>query len=118
MRNLDKYISVITDKISTLNPCKIIIFGSGAQGFAGEHSDIDLLVVTNDNFMPKSFSERTEIYLKVMKEISDVASEIPVDLLVFTKPMYDEFLRNDSAFSKELSIKGKVIYEGHHKALA
>ena len=53
-------------KLKPLNPNKIILFGSYATGNAETNkSDLDLVVVTNDNFIPQNYNELMEIYLKV-----------------------------------------------------
>jgi len=36
---------------------------------------------------------------------------IPIDLIVYTKPMYNKFNELGSLFSKEISQKGIVLYE-------
>ena len=51
------YIQQIIEKLKPLNPHKVILFGSYAYGTITKHSDIDLLVVTNDDVMPKNFQE-------------------------------------------------------------
>ena len=56
-----QYIPQIVEKLKTLNPQKIILFGSYATGTADEQSDIDLLVVTNDNFVPKNHRQQSDI---------------------------------------------------------
>ena len=108
----NKYIQEIVNKLKTINPYLIILFGSCANGTSGEDSDIDILVVTNDDFVPKTFSERLEYRLSVKKIIRDIAKKAPVDLLIYSKPMYQEFLELESSFSKEILTNGKKLYEG------
>jgi predicted nucleotidyltransferase len=93
------------------NPDKIILFGSYAYGTANEDSDLDILVVTGDEFIPISFAEKSSIYLKVSKTISDVKKEFPVDLIVHTKAMHLKFIENNSLFAEEILSKGKILYE-------
>ena len=35
-----------------------MLFGSYAYGVSNEDSDVDLLVVTNDDFIPQNFAEK------------------------------------------------------------
>jgi predicted nucleotidyltransferase len=77
-------------------------------------SDIDLIVVTNDDHLPKSYKEKSDIYLKVSNVLTDITGKIPIDLIVYTKPMYDKFNELGSLFSKEISRKGIVLYEADH----
>jgi len=105
------YIPVIIEKLKQTQPEKIILFGSYAYGEPADSSDLDILVVTGDNTIPKSFSEKNLIYLRVSKAISEVKKEFPVDLIVHTRPMHKRFIKNDSLFARELLTKGKVLYE-------
>jgi predicted nucleotidyltransferase len=110
----DHYINQIIDKLKDLDPERVILFGSAAYGDVSEESDIDLIVVTNDEFYPKSYRERMDIYLKVSKALTEIIKEVSIDLIVYTKPMYSKFIELGSLFSKEVIKKGKVLYETHH----
>ena len=92
-------------------PEKIILFGSYAYGEPEDNSDLDILVVTGDEIIPSDFSEKSKIYLRISKTISEIKREFPVDLIVHTKPMHEKFIENNSLFARELLEKGKVIYE-------
>ena len=105
------YIPLIIEKLKHTQPEKIILFGSYAYGEPADGSDLDILVVTRDNIIPASFSEKSLIYLKISKAISDIKKEFPVDLIVHTKAMHQRFIENDSLFARELLTKGKVLYE-------
>jgi predicted nucleotidyltransferase len=105
------YIPLILEKLKKTEPEKIILFGSYAYGEPAEGSDLDILVVTGDNIIPESFSEKSMIYLRISKAISDIKKDFPVDLIVHTKPMHQEFIENNSLFARELLTKGKVLYE-------
>ncbi len=48
---------------------KLGLFGSYARGDATEESDIDLYVVTNDDFIPQNFKENSQIFLKYSNKI-------------------------------------------------
>ncbi len=90
---------------------RVILFGSQAQGKENPDSDIDLLVVTNDEVVPSTHSENMIYYNRVRELIRDLKQEYSIDLLVYTKPLYKKFLKSESAFSLEIQKKGKVIYE-------
>ena len=105
------YISEIVERLKETNPEKIILFGSYAYGEPSDFSDLDILVVTADEIIPSSFEEKSRIYLKISKTISEIKKEFPVDLIVHTKPMHQKFIDNNSLFARELLIKGKVLYE-------
>lgn len=101
----------IIERLKVLRPSKIILFGSYAYGQPDECSDIDLLVVTDDEFVPQNFGEKNRLYLKVSDLITDFEKKMPIDLIVYTKPMYKKFIELGSMFSKAILSKGLVLYE-------
>lgn len=90
---------------------RVILFGSYAGGAPGADSDIDLLVVTDDDFMPENFEQNMQNYLKVSSALRDIKRNIPMDLIVHTRPMYEKFIKMGSMFSKEVTERGEVLYE-------
>ena len=106
-----KYIPLLIEKLKQTQPEKIILFGSYAYGEPTGNSDLDILVVTSDNIIPSSFAEKSQIYLRISKVISDIKKEFPVDLIVHTKAMHQKFIELDSLFARELLTKGRVLYE-------
>jgi len=105
------YIPLLIEKLKSTQPEKIILFGSYAYGIPTENSDLDILVVTGDDIIPSSFSEKSQIYLRISKSISDIKSKFPIDLIVHTKAMHQKFIELNSLFARELLTKGKVLYE-------
>ncbi|OHE15838.1 MAG: DNA polymerase subunit beta [Sulfurimonas sp. RIFOXYD12_FULL_36_11] len=99
----------IVERLKPLDPDKIILFGSYAYGTPNEDSDIDLYVVTKDEFIPQSYQEKSNIYLSVSKQIRDLHKKTAIDLIVHTKSMADKFKELNSSFSRELLTKGKVL---------
>ncbi len=89
-----------------LNPEKIILFGSYAYGKPNENSDLDIYVVTNDDFMPKSWKENNELYLSVSQHLRDLRNDIAIDLMVHTKQMYKKLKQLDSNFYRNSIQKG------------
>ena len=116
--NNKKYIEEIINKLKTINPYLIILFGSYAHGTPHEDSDIDILVVTNDDFIPKNFDERLEYRLSIKKIIRKTAKKVPIDLLIFSRPMFKKFKELNSSFSKEILTNGKKLYESNNTRMA
>ena len=110
----ESYLPLIVTRLKNLGIHKIILFGSLTSGEVHTDSDIDLIVVTNDDHLPKSYKEKSDVHLKVSNVLTDITGEIPIDLIVYTKPMYDKFNELGSLFSKEISRKGIVLYEADH----
>jgi predicted nucleotidyltransferase len=105
------YLPLIVNRLEKIGIYKIILFGSLTSGDVHLDSDIDLIVVTKDDHLPKSYKEKSDIYLKVSNVLTDITRTIPIDLIVYTKPMYEKFIELGSLFSKEISRKGTVLYE-------
>jgi len=57
------------------------------------------------------------LYLPVSKMLSKVMEEIPIDLLVYSKPMFKKFIELNSMFSKEILQNGIVLYEADHERM-
>jgi len=98
----------ILERLRPLGPERVILFGSYAHGNPTEDSDIDLYVVTKDEFVPRSFREKAELRLKVSELLLDLRLKYPVDLIVHTKPMYQEFKEAGGFFSEEIFQRGIV----------
>lgn len=96
----------IVTRLKKLRPNKVILFGSYAYGKPHKESDIDLYVVTGDEFMPKNFEEKSEIYLKVSRALDKLYEKYPIDLIVHTKPMSERFDAIGSMFSKKIKKEG------------
>jgi hypothetical protein len=81
-------------------------------------SDIDLLVVTNSDYFPGNYQEKSDLYLTVSRVIRDIRRQVPIDLIVHTKSMHRKFIELDSMFSKEILQRGVVLYEADHQSVA
>jgi predicted nucleotidyltransferase len=104
----------INSSLQHLNVSKVILFGSYSKGTQSENSDIDLLVVTNDNFIFESFAQKMEVKLKIANALSPLRKFADIDLIVHTKPMFEKFIMLNSGFKKEIFSTGSVIYEGNN----
>jgi len=118
MENEYVYIQQLKDSLKELDPYLIILFGSYAYGIPHKDSDIDLLVVTNDEFTPNSFDERINIQLSISNHIFEIAKQVPIDLIVYTIPMYKRFIELNSNFANEITTKGRILYERHNATVA
>jgi len=109
MVNIEKIKLDIVEKLKPLNPYRVILFGSYAYGTPTEESDIDLYVVTNDEFMPQTWRQKSEIQQNVSKAIRDIMKKHPTDLITHTKAMHKKFVEMDSMFSRKILNEGVVI---------
>jgi len=108
--DIEAIIAEIVERLKPLKPEKIILFGSYAYGNPSEESDIDLYVVTNDDFMPKNFAERMAVKLKISRAVKDLQQFIPIDIITHTKQMHKKFVESNSSFSKEILKNGITLY--------
>ena len=96
----------ITDALAPLQPEKVILFGSYAWAEPTEDSDIDLYVVTQDDFLPATWREKRDIVRAVSNRILDLRMRYAIDLLVHTKPMHRKFVETDSSFARQIMKEG------------
>ena len=92
-----------------LNPYKIILFGSYANGNFTKDSDIDILVVLNKDEVPKTFKEKMYNKVLVRNMILSLSKEVPIDLLVYSKKEFEYINQSDSSFSRSINKFGKTI---------
>ncbi len=99
----------IITALESLELDKVILFGSYAYGIPNSHSDIDIYVVTRDDYTPKSYKEKRALVWNVSEKILDIRKKYAIDLLVHTKEMHRKFIELKSSFSKEILEKGIVL---------
>jgi len=109
--NFDVYLKQILKSLKRINPKIVIVFGSYINGRIDEDSDIDLLIVLDEKKVPKSYDEKLDMKLKIRKLIRGINRKIAIDLLVYTIPEYEEFMKSGSSFSREIRETGKILYE-------
>ena len=110
VRDVIKLSDELRDQISeALKPLrleKVILFGSYAWGQPTEDSDIDLYVVTQDDFVPATWRQRRDIVRRISNQIPDLRARYPIDLLVHTRPMHREFVERKSSFARQIMSEG------------
>jgi len=89
--------------VAALQPEKIILFGSYAYGQPTADSDVDLLVIM-DTAAPD-----IERYLAVCRQLRP--RPFPVDILVRTPQEIARALEKGDFFIREITTRGKVLYE-------
>jgi uncharacterized protein len=114
----NKYIQQLKANLSKIDPYLVLLFGSYTYGTPDPDSDLDVFVVLNDQSMPVTFKKKQEFYLKVSSLTRPVAKQIPIDLMAFTLPMFEQFKLANPTFSEEILTKGIVIHESKHQTMA
>mgnify|MGYP001179549146 FL=1 len=102
----DRLETRIKDALAPLCPEAVILFGSYAWGQPTEGSDIDLYVVTQEEFLPATWREKRDVVRTVSNQILDLRTQYAIDLLVHTKPMHRKFVETDSSFARQIMQEG------------
>ena len=108
------YNTVIDDLIVLLKPSdpyKIILFGSHASGNQNKESDIDIMVILDNNDVSKTYTERLNKKIFIRKLLLEINRKIPLDILVYSKEELNILKSNGNYFIDEIEKTGKVIYE-------
>jgi uncharacterized protein len=111
---VQRIIPEIVACLRPLEPAKVILFGSGARDQADEVADLDLIVVTGSDQMPRTYREKEAVYLQVAQALRSLRQRVPLDLIVHTQPMHERFMELDSQFARQVTQEGRLIYESHH----
>jgi predicted nucleotidyltransferase len=106
MKLPDKLRDQIREALEPAHLDKVILFGSYAWGHPTEDSDVDLYVVTQDDFVPSTWRQRCNIVRGISDRILDLRTRYPIDLLVHTKPMHREFVERKSSFARQIMSRG------------
>lgn len=83
-------------------PQQIILFGSYAYGNPTDHSDVDILVVMP--FKGRNPEKATEIWMATKPKF-------PIDIMVRKPAELKKRLKMGDFFLREITAKGKVLYE-------
>lgn len=108
----------LVEELKSLDPYKIILFGSFAWGTPNANSDIDLLVVLNNEDFSSSYMELLKKRVMVRNKIIDINKNIGVDLLVYSKSELNKMLELESVFVKTILEKGVLLYEKSNQSVA
>lgn len=82
--------------------CRIYHFGSSAEGNAGPHSDLDLLVVLDAS--GDDFFERARRAARALRGIA-----VPIDVLVYTESEFEPRARRRFSLERAVVAHGRVV---------
>ena len=105
------FIDQLLDALKQADPYKVILFGSYATGTQNENSDIDMVVILDNNDVAKTYDERLKKKLYINRLVRDINYKIALDILVYSKEEYKIIKNYGNYFIDEIENTGKIIYE-------
>jgi len=99
---LQRIVKILKDKYE---PDKIVLYGSMNEGRLTKDSDIDILIIKKTS-LPLA-KRIQEVYMLLL----DLNYKIPLEPLVFTPLEIKERISWGDPFIKEVTSRGKIIYE-------
>ncbi len=103
MIDIEKLKPLIVDKLKSINPYKIILFGSYAYGIPNEDSDLDICIVEKD------YDNKWEEKVKIRNLLDSI--RMPIDIL---NPKIDEyeFYKNEiNSVYYDIDKQGIVLWQ-------
>ena len=101
---LSQALPVVVQRLrDALNPRKIYLHGSLANGTAGPGSDLDLVVVVDTSTL--SFYERAAIAYRALANVG-----VPVDVQVYTQSEFEGRATLPVSFERSVQSKGRIVY--------
>jgi predicted nucleotidyltransferase len=82
-----------------------------ASGNVTDDSDIDILIILDSEKIHKTYDDRIRTRVQVRKAIMGLSHQVPIDILVYSKPEYLKLSETNPWFAQEVEKKGIVIYE-------
>jgi predicted nucleotidyltransferase len=98
---IDEIISII---ISSVDPERIVLFGSYARGDQTEKSDIDLLIIKKD------LKNERELNNLLYRAFYENKINIPIDLISIDYDKYNNLKNEIGYIYKTIDAEGKLIY--------
>jgi predicted nucleotidyltransferase len=98
----------VVEILKQADPARIIRFGSAAQAQLHPESDLDLCVVMDDGHDLPPFRLAQRLYRLLSS--NGYRHVVPVELHVFHRRTFEDWLTRDDPFIQEI-VKGEVVYE-------
>jgi predicted nucleotidyltransferase len=105
---LDAITKIITDTVPVE---AIYLFGSYAKGNPNENSDVDLMVILDNNHVSKTYQERLDKKVFIRNLVLEINRKTSLDILVYSKEELNLIKKHGNYFIDEVEKTGKVIYE-------
>ena len=89
----------------TINPSKVILFGSRARGDESADSDFDILVLV------KNLKNRKKMYAELRYKLYSCGIVCPMDIIIQDLDRYAELIQEPWYIYKNINEEGRVIYD-------
>jgi len=109
--NIDAVLNSLVVMLKPSDPQKIVLFGSYAAGNQTENSDVDIMVILDNDHVSQTYAERLDKKISVRKLVLEINRKIPLDILVYSKKELNIIKERGNRFIDEIERTGKVIYE-------
>ena len=108
---MDNYVDQLLEALKQADPYRIILFGSYAKGTDSENSDIDMLVILDNNDVAKTYEERINKKLYINRLVRNINYKIALDILVYSKEEYRIVKNTGNYIIDEIENTGRILYE-------
>jgi predicted nucleotidyltransferase len=108
---INSLLNDLIDSLKASDPYKIVLFGSYANGNETADSDIDLMIILDNNDVSKTYEERQSKKLFIRKLVREINYRMALDILVYSKEELKKIKEYGNYFIDEIEKTGKVIYE-------
>jgi predicted nucleotidyltransferase len=108
---IEPVLNELVERLKPADPLKIVLFGSYAKGNAREDSDIDLMVILDNDYVVKNYTEKMNRFLSVSRLIREIHGKYAMDILVYSRKELGIIKNNGNDFINEVEETGRVIYE-------
>ncbi|GBR73761.1 putative nucleotidyltransferases [Candidatus Termititenax aidoneus] len=110
MKN-EAVVSDLVENLKPADPYKIVLFGSCARDEMTADSDIDLMVVLDNDDVAKTYEERAQKKLAVRKLVRSINYKHALDILVYSKKELAMLKDYGNFLIDEIEKTGRVVYE-------
>lgn len=105
----NKQIQEVTDIIvEEIQPEKVLLFGSYAAGIPNKDSDMDIIIIVNENLQKKKRID-TLVKLNMKTALPDLM--FPKDFKMYSLHEYEELKKNKYSFLYSALQNAKTLYE-------
>lgn len=100
----EKLDEIVSRLVTEFSPEKVILFGSHAWGHPHPDSDIDILVIVeNDEAKPTRRAARAYRCLRGLR--------VPVEIIVSARHELEKYIKVPASLSRKIMKQGKLLYE-------